>query len=123
MLLVPAFGVNTAEAYGWLSSHAQSAIPEESGVLDPVALASWEGIAAMAVNDFETVVAAHHPVLAAMVDALRNAGCAPAMLSGSGAVVFGVLPEGVSSWPKVNEPCTTLITRSASHVEPVSILD
>ena len=123
VLLVPAFGVKTAEAYSWLSSHARAARPDESGVLDPASLETWEGISTLAVNDFETVVTAHHPVLAAMVDALHNAGCAPAMLSGSGSVVFGVLPEGVSRSPQVKEPCTTLITRSASQVERVSVLD
>jgi 4-diphosphocytidyl-2-C-methyl-D-erythritol kinase len=122
-LLVPAFGVNTAEAYGWLSTRDRSAPPESWGVLDPAALATWKGIAAVAVNDFETVVTAHHPVLAAMVDALRAAGSAPAMLSGSGSVVFGVLPEGAARAPVVNEPCATLLTRSASRVERVSVLD
>lgn len=123
ILLVPSFGVSTADAYGWLSSHPRSAAREETGVLEPAALATWEGIAAVAVNDFETVVAAHHPVLAALVEGLCAAGCAPAMLSGSGSVVYGVLPEGVSSPPRVDEPCTMLQTRSASRVEQVSVLD
>jgi 4-diphosphocytidyl-2-C-methyl-D-erythritol kinase len=123
VLLVPAFGVNTAEAYGWLASHSRSAVAEDAGVLDPSSLATWRGISAVAVNDFETVVAAHHPVLAAMVEALGAAGCAPAMLSGSGSVVFGVLPEGESRAPPLNEPCASLLTRSASRVERVSVLD
>jgi 4-diphosphocytidyl-2-C-methyl-D-erythritol kinase len=123
VLLVPAFGVSTTEAYGWLSSHTRASSPGEAGVLDPASLATWDGISAVAVNDFETVVAAHHPVLAAMTEALRAAHCAPAMLSGSGSVVFGVLPDGVSSIPPVEEPCTTMMTRSASRVERVSILD
>jgi 4-diphosphocytidyl-2-C-methyl-D-erythritol kinase len=123
VLLVPAFGVNTTEAYGWLSSHAGSAVLDVAGVLDAASLATWPGISAVAVNDFETVVAAHHPVLAAMVEALTEAGCAPAMLSGSGSVVFGVLPEGVTRAPPVSEPCASLLTRSASRVERVSLLD
>jgi len=122
VLLVPAFGVNTAEAYGWLSSHPRSMAPEETGVLDPALLATWAGIAAVATNDFETVVSAHHPVLASLVESLAAAGCAPAMLSGSGSVVFGVLPDGVSQAPRVDEPCVTLLTRSATRVEPVSVL-
>lgn len=122
-LLVPAFGVNTAEAYGWLSSHPRAASTDETGVLEPAALATWSGIAAVATNDFETVVSAHHPVLVSLVSALASAGCAPAMLSGSGSAVFGVLPEGVSEAPAVDEPCSTLLTHSAMRVEPVSILD
>lgn len=122
-LLVPAFGVNTAEAYGWLSSRSGAPTGAETGILDPAALATWDGLTAVATNDFETVVAAHHPVLAALVETLRAAGCAPAMLSGSGSVVFGVLPEGVTSVPSVSSPCTTLLTRSATRVEQVSALD
>lgn len=122
VLLVPAFGVNTAEAYGWLSSHPRSTAANDSRVLDAEALATWDGIAAVATNDFETVVAAHHPVLASLVQALTSAGCAPAMLSGSGSVVFGVLPDGVSTAPRVDEPCVTLRTSSATRVEPVSIV-
>lgn len=123
VLLVPAFGVNTAEAYGWLSSRSHAAATDATGILEPASLATWEGLAAVATNDFETVVAAHHPVLAALVDALRRARCAPAMLSGSGSVVFGVLPDGVSAAPRVDDPCVTLLTRSATRVEPVSLLD
>jgi 4-diphosphocytidyl-2-C-methyl-D-erythritol kinase len=123
VLLVPAFGVNTAEAYGWLSSRPAATSADESGILDPATLATWEGLVAVATNDFETVVTAHHPELAALVETLRHARCAPAMLSGSGSVVFGVLPDGVSSAPRVNEPCATVLTRSATRVEPVSALD
>jgi len=123
VLLVPAFGVNTAEAYGWLSSRPAGTAAEETGILDPATLATWEGLAAIATNDFETVVTAHHPVLAALVETLRSARCAPAMLSGSGSVVFGVLPDGDSNVPRVNEPCATLLTRSATRVEQVSALD
>ena len=120
VLLVPAFGVDTAEAYGWLSSQPRSVLPGEAGVLDPTSLATWTGIAAVATNDFETVVSAHHPVLAALVDGLASAGCEPAMLTGSGSVVFGVLPEDVSNAPHLAEPCVTVLTRSATRVEPVS---
>jgi 4-diphosphocytidyl-2-C-methyl-D-erythritol kinase len=122
-LLVPAFGVSSAEAYGWLGEGAARA-GVDGGLLDPASLASWRGLSSVAINDFETVVAAHHPVLAAMVDDLRASGCDPAMLSGSGAVVFGVLPEGATRLATTSrEPCVTLITRSAIRVEPVSALD
>jgi 4-diphosphocytidyl-2-C-methyl-D-erythritol kinase len=122
-LLVPAFGVSTAEAYGWISSNSRPPAVDDAAVLEPAALATWAGIAAVATNDFETVVSAHHPVLAALVEALESAGCAPAMLSGSGSVVFGVLPDGIAHPPRVDEPCVTLLTRTAMRVEPVSALD
>ena len=124
VLLVPAFGVRSAEAYGWLRAGPARRPGADAGLLDPAALAEWRGIATVATNDFETVVAAHHPVLAAMTEELQRAGCAPAMLSGSGSVVFGVLPAGAPATPPtIDEPCTTLMTRSAIRVEPVSLLD
>jgi len=123
VLLVPSFGVNTAEAYGWLSSNPRPAGDDDAGVLELHDLVTWHGIAEVASNDFETVVAAHHPVLASLVERLEQAGCAPAMLSGSGSVVFGVLPNGASAISAFDAPCATLITRSAMRVERVSVLD
>jgi 4-diphosphocytidyl-2-C-methyl-D-erythritol kinase len=123
VLLVPAFGVNTAEAYGWLREGAVRPVGDDDGILDPSALATWAGLTAVAANDFEPVVAARHPVLASLIRALQAAGCAPAMMSGSGSVVFGVLPAGTPRPPQVVEPCSVLLTRSATRVEPVSVLD
>lgn len=124
VLLVPAFGVNTAEAYGWLAARASSGAGARAGLLDLESLTSWDGLASIAENDFELVVSAHHPVLAAMVEALGRAGCSPAMLSGSGSVVFGVFPaDAPVQLPALSEPCTVLFTRSANRVEPVSALD
>jgi 4-diphosphocytidyl-2C-methyl-D-erythritol 2-phosphate synthase len=62
VLLVPAFSVNTGAAYGWLAE--ARAITGESlgaGVLDVGAMGEWDGIIAVAGNDFEPVVAAHRP--------------------------------------------------------------
>lgn len=124
-LLVPAFGVRTAEAYGWLDAtrHPGDAAGDET-LLDVDMLQSWEEIAAIAVNDFEPVVAARHPLVATLVDGLRAIHCLPAMLSGSGSTVFGVLPAGTAvALPAIHEPCTALVTRSATRVEPLSALD
>ena len=123
VLLVPPFGVSTADAYGWLSTHRRTAPDDVSTVLEPTSLRTWDGLAAVAANDFQDVVAAHHPGILPLLDALHRAGCAPALLSGSGSVVFGVLPAGVSAAPSVDVMCTTLVTRSAMRVEPVSVLD
>jgi 4-diphosphocytidyl-2-C-methyl-D-erythritol kinase len=127
LLVFPPFGVNTAEAYGWLAARRESS-GDTSGVSDPIdaaSLARWEAIAALAVNDFEPVVAARHPQITSIVERLRAAGCSPAMMSGSGSTVFGVFPaetrvelpqfqsEGSSPGPRV------LLTRTAERVEPV----
>ncbi len=121
MLLVPPFGVNTAAAYGWLAERSTGRA-DTSIMLRTESLTGWDALASVATNDFEPVVAARHPEISAMVAALRTAGCTPAMMSGSGSVVFGVLPEGRSRVLDVDVPCTVLTTRSATRVEPVSAL-
>jgi 4-diphosphocytidyl-2-C-methyl-D-erythritol kinase len=63
------------------------AIPRE-------ALASWEGIAKLAVNDFEPVADERMASLATARLLMRDAGAEIAMLSGSGAAVFGIFPPG-----------------------------
>jgi len=121
-LLVPPFAVNTAQAYGWLDG-ASSSSREASVLLHADSLGSWTGLAAVAGNDFQSVIAERHPEIRGLVDALSAAGCAPAMMSGSGSVVFGVWPDGRPADFSVDVPCVTLMTRSATRVEPVSVLD
>lgn len=98
LVLLAAFaeGVNTAAAYGWLDrSRGPDAVIPKLG-LAPEDVRDWSDVVALAVNDFQPVVAAHH---AGVADALRYFGDALppeaggfTMLSGSGATVFAVLP-------------------------------
>jgi len=109
LILVPEFAVATAEAYRWLDEDRAAtartgeapALPEMGGGGDdgpggafllPSAdrLASWEELDGLAVNDFEAPVFARHPVLAGWKAELHEAGARPALLSGSGAALFGV---------------------------------
>jgi 4-diphosphocytidyl-2-C-methyl-D-erythritol kinase len=131
LLVMPQFGVNTAHAYGWLADarNAGDAQGDSALLLDFAALSSWEQLASHAVNDFEPVVASHHPQVAVLATQLRSAGCDIAMMSGSGSGVFGVLPasgavelprfaaEGTSPAPRV------VLTRTATRVAPVSLLE
>jgi 4-diphosphocytidyl-2-C-methyl-D-erythritol kinase len=96
LLVLPPFAVNTAEAYRWLATARETdgSPPEATGVLDPATLADWPAIARLAINDFEPVVAARHPLITIVLSRLHAFGCAPAMMSGSGSSLFGVLPHG-----------------------------
>lgn len=67
---------------GGYSPHAK-AIPLAS-------LASWEGVAALAANDFDAVAFEAVPALAAARQAMVDAGAIIALLAGSGASLFGV---------------------------------
>ena len=128
LLVLPPFGVNTAEAYGWLAAARDAgyaAAPEATGVLEAGALADWTTIARLATNEFEQVVAARHPMIESVLTRLRQIGCAPAMMSGSGSTLFGVLPSGVAvDVPRFDDPLggpapRVLLTRTVVAVAPV----
>lgn len=128
-LLLPAFGVNTAAAYGWVAE-ARRAAPgavESAGVLTPGGLSRWETLAGLAENDFEPVVGARHREIGALVAGLLAAGCRPALMSGSGSSVFGVLPaDGSASRARLEAGLEALgarmlLTRTADSVAPVRV--
>ena len=125
VLVVPPFAVNTASAFGWLAEQraARARTPGEVFVLDAERLAEWSYLQSVAVNDFESVVCARHPEIADVIASLRNdAGLAPAMLSGSGSTVFGVVPIS-SMLPSIGGGgLGVILTATATRVEPVSLI-
>jgi 4-diphosphocytidyl-2-C-methyl-D-erythritol kinase len=130
LLVLPGFSVNTAEAYRWLAATRESNEPtvDSTGLLDPGTLADWPSITRLATNDFETVIAARHPLVTDVIARLHSLGCAPAMMSGSGSSLFGVLPQG----ERVDVPRfdgdrggpapRVLLTRTAVGVPPVEMV-
>jgi 4-diphosphocytidyl-2-C-methyl-D-erythritol kinase len=86
ILLLPAFGVATADAYRWLDEERAYA-PEDSGL---IATDDWDTVARHAHNAFEAVVFRKHPLLGELKSALRESGAQIALLSGSGSALFGV---------------------------------
>jgi len=73
VIVVPAFGVSTKEAFGWWT--ARSGRSRGADLL---------------VNDLQAAVAEHHPEIARLVRALRREGASHAAMSGSGSAVFGL---------------------------------
>lgn len=92
LLVVPDFPIATADAYAWLTADRGEYVPT-ADVIRANALATWEGIASSAVNDFERVVGRRQPVIAECVDVLRSMDATVAMLAGSGSTVFGVFDD------------------------------
>ena len=127
LLVLPPFAVNTAEAYGWLAAARDTdhAADDPSGMFDALTLGDWHTIARLATNDFEPVVAARHPMIDGALARLRELGCAPAMMSGSGSSLFGVLPHSASlEIPRfdgeLGGPAPRVLrTRTAVTVSPV----
>jgi 4-diphosphocytidyl-2-C-methyl-D-erythritol kinase len=113
-LVLPPFGVATAEAYGWLGDLGDRA--PRGALLAAEALGHWAGVAAIATNDFEPAVFARHPSLAAIAERLRAAGARIALLSGSGSTVFGVYDVPPASGALDGIDGRVVATRTASRV-------
>lgn len=86
----PPFGVSTADAYRWVAGSRGGAPLPEQPFEPPSRSEDWPARLAACRNDFEPVVAARHPEIAEAVAALRDAGAALAMMSGSGSAIYGL---------------------------------
>ena len=88
VIVRPAFGVSTAEAYGWYDEDRTAGLkePRELQIL-PV---PWPSRAAQMVNDLEPPVVRRHPEITSLKVSLREAGALAAAMSGSGSAVFGL---------------------------------
>ena len=87
VLAVPPERVSTAAAY--------AAVQEQRHTVAAVlrAPASWTDVAAIADNDFESVIFEKHPRLAQLRADLENAGALMARMTGTGSAVFGVFTD------------------------------
>jgi 4-diphosphocytidyl-2C-methyl-D-erythritol kinase len=93
-------------------------------VLRPTDLDTWEGIEAVAVNDFEDVVGRRHPEIPATIVALHEAGAAIALMSGSGSSVVGVFGGADDAEDAAHRLADrrfgeVVLTRTAERVERV----
>ncbi len=95
VLVNPGFPVETKWAYQQLSAVRQGVVPlsERCTQLDSQSLTTWDEVISLASNDFEGPVFATHPVLQQIKLDLLNRGAQLALLSGSGATVFGIFQE------------------------------
>jgi 4-diphosphocytidyl-2-C-methyl-D-erythritol kinase len=92
----PGEAMPTAEAFDELAALRGGVYTPEAALLDRDALARWEGVAALARNDFEPVVLRRIPRLRDGLAALRDAGARIALLAGSGSSIFGVFDDVAS---------------------------
>ena len=99
LVVKPPIGMSTAEAYQQVTRH-----PEVEGKLAPLLeqpIAQWRELI---VNDFETVVFAHYPELAALRDTLYRHGALYAAMSGSGTALYGIFADNPLSSPTATAP-------------------
>ena len=88
LVVKPPIGMSTAEAYRQVTRH-----PEAEGKLTTLLerpIAQWRELI---VNDFESVVFAHYPELAALRDTLYRHGALYATMSGSGTALYGIFDD------------------------------
>jgi 4-diphosphocytidyl-2-C-methyl-D-erythritol kinase len=102
LIVQPPFGVSAEDAYGWLAgdrertgarSESEPRSPGASILPEPAALADWDVLGSLAVNDLEEPVFRRHPELAVIREALSEAGAEIALLCGSGSCVAGIFEE------------------------------
>jgi 4-diphosphocytidyl-2-C-methyl-D-erythritol kinase len=95
VLVNPGFPVETKWAYQQLSVSRTGVRPlsDVHAALGKASELSWEDVLQTAENDFETAVFKTHPVLHRIKQALVAEGAEAALLSGSGATVFGVFRD------------------------------
>jgi 4-diphosphocytidyl-2-C-methyl-D-erythritol kinase len=95
VLVKPAFGIETKWAYQELAATRGGVrqLSADHSELDRGNRITWGQVAARVENDFEMPVFARHPQLAEIKRSLLKRGAQFALLSGSGATVFGLFDE------------------------------
>jgi 4-diphosphocytidyl-2-C-methyl-D-erythritol kinase len=93
VLVFPGFAVDTTQAYRWLDEDREQVGTWAPAHLHAGRLSRWSDVAELAENDFEEPVGRRHPEVARVIERLREAGGAIALLSGSGSTVFGIFEE------------------------------
>ena len=86
----PGEAMPTADAFREVAALRAGGYLPEAALTDPDALRGWDGIAALALNDFEPVVLRRIPILADALAAMREAGARIALLAGSGSSIFAI---------------------------------
>ena len=125
-LLVPDESVNTAEAYRWLD---EAGLTPGRSLISRAQLGSWEGVAAVAVNDFEDVVGERVPRIGRLLDRLRNpeltsllGPAASILMTGSGSTIAIISgqprPLHLDALPAF-AGVTLIETETSTFVEPV----
>ncbi len=97
LLINPGFPVDTRWAYQQLAASRRKIAPVRQSAPDDPSVLTWRDIVRDAANDFESPVFQAHPLLRDLKRRLEAAGADMALLSGSGATVFGVFPDKPSA--------------------------
>ena len=90
LLVSPAVGIATAEAYGWVSAAREQAGRRGAVAYDLDSLSTWGSIGRLAGNDFEAAVFGRHPAVRDAFEALAGTHPLVCRMSGSGSTLFAM---------------------------------
>jgi 4-diphosphocytidyl-2-C-methyl-D-erythritol kinase len=126
LLIVPAFGIKTADAFAWMIEGHVGAFEggSDAEVVDVSRLSDWDSLRRFATNDFERTIEERHPELSGYLEELKSMDCVLAMLTGSGSTVFGVAGRYLIDPRHESGPGRPryIRTRTATHVERVAVI-
>src|SRR5574338_1549681 len=97
LLINPGFPVDTRWAYQQLAASREGTAPVRQSALGDSSVLNWHDIIRDAANDFEPPVFQAHPLLRDVKSRLAAGGSDMALLSGSGATLFGVFSDKTSA--------------------------
>jgi 4-diphosphocytidyl-2-C-methyl-D-erythritol kinase len=137
VLINPGFPIETRWAYDRLSVVRASIRPVAERIADMVSKArvSWDHVIPLMENDFEEALAPTHPLLGQIKKELLSKGAEAALVSGSGATVFGVFRKETSAldvrdsirsahgwWTSAVRACDgSLVCNEGSSLHPLRI--
>ena len=123
VLINPGFSIETKWAYRQLSESRRQVKPLSSDHcrLETAGHVTWEQILSMAENDFEIPVFEAYPLLREIKMQLLKQKAETALLSGSGATVFGVFVDEVKARQAVahfsaNGQCKVFLVPTGAHL-------
>jgi 4-diphosphocytidyl-2-C-methyl-D-erythritol kinase len=121
------FGVSTPDAFAWLDETERSARPRPER-LSTETVTTWSGVARLAHNDFEAVVAPRHPAIERALAELRSQRAVAsdsssiALLAGSGATVFAISEAPLPDMVALHGSSSRIVrTRTAARVVAVEV--
>ena len=119
VIVQPAFGVSTSEAYTWYDEDRVAGVKEHREL--QVLPVPWPSRAAQMINDLEPPVVRRHPEIADIRDQLKAGGSVASAMSGSGSAVFGLFrtrPAAVKLLkPLAKGGAKTLLTKTLTRAE------
>jgi len=121
VIITPAKGIATADAYGWVAESRMGFTPT-SFIIDTAAVRDWTRMAAIATNDFDSVVFTKYPDLGKAASSMRQNGALISILAGSGSSVIGIFEKQREAEAALTATgMKGLITRTATSVAPVQL--